>query len=627
MVKKLLLLLLLLSPALAEEAIRRFDVELQMQKGGKLLVTERIDAYSEGSYIRHGIYRDLLLAPSGSFSNSLLKIHVLGVTRNGAPEPYFVSRRYRRLRLYLGSRDVYLEPGLHRYVLKYLVSGAMRRRKNKGELLWNLTGNEWRFPIYSLGLRVGLPPRLSAQDVKARVYYGPLGARRRSPLAATGNSLRLSLSEPLPPGSGATLQMQWPLALYRPPPPPPSPLALFSLLGTFLLALFYFLGWLHTGRDPVVGPVIPRFSPPEGVSAPLARYLVRNVSDTRSVSSAIFQLAQQGYLRIIPEKPPVLQPGNSPAAAQLAPELSSLYQALMTKVGGLRLDSNHAAALQGAKTALALRLNQRGREYLHGNSGPPLLGTFATAAIAALLLLKVFGGGFSTLVFTAIISFFYTVSAATMLEKAALLLEEYRLIPGLAPLAKLLGAALLLVVIIVPPLFAGLFIAISAGAMVGLAVALAHLLNVFALYLMPSYTKKGALIRNHLLGLMRYLAVSDAAELKRLGAPPDSSSRLARLIPYAIALGLETRFGKRLEDYLKQHPQEAGNVILWSGPRSFSGTNSFDSASLDQLGGLTNEISNSIRTALARASAGSGGGFSGGGFSGGGAGGGGGGGW
>jgi len=143
------LLTLAIAPALAAEEIRSYDSNIKLEINGTVDVTETITVNSEGDQIRHGIYRDIptqLINTDKSRLRSALK--VLDVSRDGSPEPYTVDDLgggYKRIKI--GSADVWLDDGVHTYVIHYTMSRMGRFFADHDELFWNATGNFWVFPI------------------------------------------------------------------------------------------------------------------------------------------------------------------------------------------------------------------------------------------------------------------------------------------------------------------------------------------------------------------------------------------------------------------------------------------------------------------------------------------------
>lgn len=616
----LLALLTLFTPALAREAVVHFESTLELHSGGHLSVTEDLTVRIEHNQVRHGIYRDLLSRPLGSLEpgSGSIRYRIEAVLLDGRPAPWRVERRAQGVRVYVGSQDALAPLGEHRYTLRYRASYASRRDGQEGRLVWNVTGNDWALPIEHTTLRLRLPPAL-AGAAKARVLYGPLGSTSQVEGVHKGDELIFQYDQSLPPGSGLTLELVWPLALLPVQTAPPDPLVLVLAGVLLLLTLFLLVAWNLQGRDPRPGAVIPRFRPPQGVSAVVAAYLAdRNPGSPRVFTAALAELAAKGYVEVTSGPPPRISRTAKTPDERLATELRALLEALLPEKGSqIELSPANAKTLERARSELGRALRQKVAPYLRSNTTASL----TAGAVAVLTLGAVvayLSGGFAPGAFAAMASLFYLVLGAAALHSAALAWSRYRLVPGLGPLGELLRAAALLLFVSGVPLAAGLFLALTAGAAAGVLAAAILLAAAWGLYLLPALTPKGAELWRHLQGLARYLGTTDAAALRRIGAPEDTPETLRALYPYAIALGIESRFARRLARYLQAHPQKSGQALLWAADGRGAGG--------EHLAGFSTGVSRALQAAYVRATAsrsGSGGGS----FSGGGSGGGGGGGW
>jgi hypothetical protein len=176
-----LLLSLCLLPALAvaDEVIEDFAVTLQVHTDGSLLVTERITVQAEGEQIKRGIYRDLPV--SYELALGMRKsgpISLLGVTRDGQPENVTTERNGAWVRYYLGSASYLLQPGRYQYELRYRVERQLLHHTGRDELYWNVTGNEWVFPILQASVEVKLPP--GARIGQLAAYTGAYGEQGKA---------------------------------------------------------------------------------------------------------------------------------------------------------------------------------------------------------------------------------------------------------------------------------------------------------------------------------------------------------------------------------------------------------------------------------------------------------------
>ena len=171
----LALLLALPAPALAAEVIERFTADIAVQPDGALAVTETIRVRAEGVEIRRGIYRDFPLTFTDADGNTRRVGFRLGeVTRNGQPEPHFERRSADGVRIYVGAEDVLIPHGTHTYAISYVTTRQVRTFDGEPELYWNVTGNEWIFPIHVAEARVRLSggAEPTRADVPALILTG-----------------------------------------------------------------------------------------------------------------------------------------------------------------------------------------------------------------------------------------------------------------------------------------------------------------------------------------------------------------------------------------------------------------------------------------------------------------------
>ena len=86
---QILLGLILVLPALADERILSFDSQIVVEKGGDLVVTEKIQVRAEGDQIKRGIFRDIPRLQQTKWGLKKKKpFSVLSVKKNGKKEHY-----------------------------------------------------------------------------------------------------------------------------------------------------------------------------------------------------------------------------------------------------------------------------------------------------------------------------------------------------------------------------------------------------------------------------------------------------------------------------------------------------------------------------------------------------------
>ncbi len=87
--------------------------------------------------MRHGIYRDFPLTFKDA-GGTLREVtfSLLGVSRDGNPEPYHTERTHGVIRIYAGDKDVLIRPGEHTYVfeLSHRAADPLVRRQAGAQL-------------------------------------------------------------------------------------------------------------------------------------------------------------------------------------------------------------------------------------------------------------------------------------------------------------------------------------------------------------------------------------------------------------------------------------------------------------------------------------------------------------
>lgn len=132
-----------------EEGISLFDVEAILQPNGVLDIKENIHFQARNQQIKHGFYRDLprlWMQPDGDAA--LLNYHIVGVIRDGIPEPWHLDWHIGLMSIVVGDKQRFLPQGDYHYQIHYQVKNAILREGDSDLLIWNVTGNHWPFEIY-----------------------------------------------------------------------------------------------------------------------------------------------------------------------------------------------------------------------------------------------------------------------------------------------------------------------------------------------------------------------------------------------------------------------------------------------------------------------------------------------
>jgi uncharacterized membrane protein YgcG len=630
-----LLLCLVLCPALAPaaEVIEAFSASLEVQSDGSLLVTERITVQAEGKQIRRGIYRDLPIRyrlPFGLMREA--PISLLSLTRDGQPEPVKTERQGAWQRYYFGAADVLLAPGRYQYELRYRAERQLLQHPGVDELYWNVTGNDWNFPIEQASVAVKLPA--GARIGQFAAYTGARGEQGQAyrVVAKTDDSLQVQSSAGLPLRHGLTIAVDWPVGSLARPSRAQQLLWLlldnpgFSLGGLLLLGLFgyYLRTWRAVGRDPQAGLIIVQFAAPAGMPPAQAGYLWQRgfngaYQGARAFAVWLTDMAIRKHVRL--EDGPragnfVLTVGEANGA-----DLSAAEQAINNCLFAgkkaqptLKVGSRYQPRLADALAELAGQLQTQGQQWFSNNRGRWALGLVAAVVASGLtLLLDLHGEPQCAQALAGLI-----FSWAFALPSAYLLGTAWR------QTNWLLG---LLALLFVWPVPIGVWMLGSAAApaILGLLGGYA-LLVLLAYFLLPAMTPQGRGLLDALEGYRDYLQLAERDVLALAAQAPAMSIALyEQHLPYAMALGVEAqwsaRFSAALASGLIDSEQQDYQPDWYQNRQHALAAQAF---SLALVSGLSSATS---RVASAAESPASSGGSTGGGSSGGGSGGGGGGGW
>lgn len=141
-----------------EEGSSLFDVEATLQLDGVLDIKENIHFQARNQQIKHGFYRDLprlWMQPNGDAA--LLNYHIVGVTRDGIPEPWHLDWHIGLMSIVVGDKQRFLPQGDYHYQIHYQVKNAFLREGDSDLLIWNVTGNKWPFEIYKTRFSLKFP--------------------------------------------------------------------------------------------------------------------------------------------------------------------------------------------------------------------------------------------------------------------------------------------------------------------------------------------------------------------------------------------------------------------------------------------------------------------------------------
>jgi uncharacterized membrane protein YgcG len=605
--------------ALAAEEILNWHSDITVHEDASMSVTETIKVRAEGNRIKRGIYRDFPTKYKDRAGNRVtVDSNLLGVKKNGAPEPYHTEKRSNGIRIYAGKSNVFLRPGVYTYEISYDTDRQLGFFRDHDELYWNVTGNGWEMPILRATATVGLPPLILAGDLQMAGYVGPQGSRDRNVDWSLGPDGRVTFTSGriLDSGEGLTLVLGWPKGYIAEPGRVQKSVRFIydnrslaaALAGLLVLFIYYMWAWQKAGKDPLKGTVIPLFEPPDNLSPASMRYIMEMGFDNQAFAAAVINLAVKGSLTIADENRAfgfareytLHRIHGEPKTALSKGEQKILNRLFPGGSNTLKLESKNHSRVSSAISALKDLLAAEYQKTTFINNR----GYFTAGLLISVVMLFLVGvsGGISTgspLLF--IVLWFVPWTAATLF-----LWASRKFFMAAAFTLFLLGA--------------GTAFTRATSITFILAIALVVVVNMIFYVLLKSPTNLGRRLMDRIDGFRMYLATAEEHRLEKLHPPEKTPELFEKYLPYALALEVDQAWSEKFAEVLAR-AAESGEYR----PQWYHGSH-WDRG---RSGSFASTLGSSLSSAVSSASTapGSSSGFGGGGSSGGGGGGGGGGGW
>lgn len=477
------------------EEITSFDVDMTINADATVNVTETIQ-YDYGATRRHGIYRSIPVKYTNATNDnrSITLDHITVADQYGVPYTFVTSREGDNLQIKIGDADTYVT-GMNTYVITYTVTGAINYFDDHDELYWNATGNQWSAMMKAVQVTVHAP-----QISKTACFAGPYGSTVACDEMINNNDHTATFAqENLASGSGVTTVIGMPVGTVYKPTLQQNIIKYLMDNWIFGLPVFVLIFmwqlWYTKGRDPQgKGTIVPYYEAPEDLTAAEVGMVEQDSVAPKSVSAAIIQLAVNGYLTIkkIDKK-------------------------------GLFSSEDYEFTQTGKNSADLSEQNK--------------------------LLFDAIFGGAQTCKMSGLKEKFYKdlVVIKKSIEGSIMQRGYYTGTPSTVR-ATYVTIGILLIV--------GSFIV---GSVAGLAYGVSALLSSVIILsfgiVMPQRTKNGAVVREQVLGLKLYMETAEKDRINFHNAPEKNPEQFEKLLPYAMALGVEEAWAKQFEDIYKTKPQ------------------------------------------------------------------------
>lgn len=172
-----LFLLFLLPHNVRAEQIESLNSHILVNKDGTVDVKESI-VYDFGDLDRHGIYRAIPVIKKNKENKKFkMNLRVDSVLdEKGTGYAYRVINSGDELQVKIGDPNRTIT-GVHTYVISYKVYGALTYFSDHDELYWNVTGNQWKVPIVRVTADVILPSGTETIPINGKCYTGQAGSQ------------------------------------------------------------------------------------------------------------------------------------------------------------------------------------------------------------------------------------------------------------------------------------------------------------------------------------------------------------------------------------------------------------------------------------------------------------------
>jgi len=545
----------------SQERILSYDILAEVEKDGTLLVREQISVVAEGNAIKRGIYRSFPIKYKDRLGNRFkVGFEVTEVLKNGTPEPWFTEEKDNGVIVYIGDQDIELTPGTYDYTLSFKTTRQIGFFNDYDELYYNAIGGDWAFPIEAATVTIKAPE--GSEITQKAAYSGYSGSTGCDcELTSEGNVVKLTTTRPLQPMEQLTIAAAWQRGFVT---RPTAMGIMINFLKDNLHILFALAG--------LAGAIILYYRKWKSAGKDPAKGTIIPLFDPPEG----FSPAATGYLSAMSMKQEVI------TAALVNMAVSGYLKITRTKKKySLELVPGAAAELTPEEKALASVLFTGSSEIDLDNKNYEL---FQKARNGAEKTLK-----------GKMIPEYFNLNARLLL-------------PGV-----ILSAVWILLTFLVSP---------SPAVPVILIILLVATGILFS-WLMKAPTPRGRALMDEAEGFKMYLSVAEKDQLNLMYEPELTVERFEKLLPYAIALGVENQWGKKFENALRQSMQDTKTY----NPSWYTGAGA-GAAAFSPVN-FTSAMGKSFSSAISSASTppGSSSGSGGGGSSGGGGGGGGGGGW
>lgn len=615
--------------AKAREVIQNYDSQIIIDADSSLNITETITVIAEGKAIKRGIYRDFPTRYKDHLGNNIqVEFNLLSVLRNGQPEDYHTEAISNGIRIYIGNKQRFLKHGTHTFTIKYYTHRQLGFFDDYDELYWNVTGNDWAFPILQTSASIQLPPGVSTAQIETNGYSGAKGDKGKNFIVSHSDdySVTFETITDLPVRHGLSIVVNWPKGYVKEPSNQEkltwfftdNQSMLIGFSGLIVLWLYLYFAWLKVGKDPEGGVIYPRYEPDKEHSPASMRFVQKMGYDKKSFTAALVNMAVKGYLNISEGSHfSIKKTGQN---AKLSMGESAIARKLFSRGDQIELKkSQHDIIGKAISTHKKVLKRDYEKTFFFTNKGVLVPGWILSIIVLIASVLSIKNSEAQSVVgFMTIWLSFWSIGVTFLLFSVY---DAWRKVDGMLSIVPAIFMTVFSIPFIGGEIFGLYMMWESAGFGLILIFILIIITNILFYEWMKAPTHRGREFLDKIEGFKLYLSVAESEEMKQKYGQDLTPELFEKYLPYAIALDVENQWSERFNDVFS-HLETQGHH---HSPGWYRGHH----WNTHNLTGFSSAMGSSLNSAVASSSTapGSSSGSGGGGSSGGGGGGGGGGGW
>lgn len=525
------------------EFIKDYHSDITISTEGGITVVENITIVANGNQFKRGFIRSIPLYQKDKSNRSYkVNIQVNNVFKDGEPVLYEVSVFGNNKEIRIGDPHVFLNPGIYSYQISYSIDDQIDFYDDFDELYWNVTGNDWAFYIQNPSATIHLPQ--GAKSIQNACYTGEMGETNsncRYIIDELGNTISF-FSSSLNPNEGFTIATGFtPHIIER----PSGFITFFKLYGRLIIIsliflinlIFYFTTWYRYGRNAREEIVIPTFEIPENYSAAAIRYIHKRSFDLKTFVCIIVQLAVKKCLAISTKgKNNVLV--SQGIHSNLSEEEQKVYERLFKNDKQLSIVKSNASIINVAQSYCEIALKKINIEQYFKKNSELKQTSFFMFLISLLLMFAVFLFILKPMMFT--------IGGLTVVALLFWFFKKFRS-------CFVTFFAIISIFFIISFSVFTIVGAQFVGKEIFLGIVVILVISYIVYYKnMTKKTQKGQKISAQIKGLKMYLETAEENRLNMLYVPERTPQLYEKMLPYAMALDVENKWGEKFVDVFER---------------------------------------------------------------------------